>query len=84
MSATNTVTMYDIDTHGCELVRAPFRVRAELRHAPPPHQCGWREPAAFTSDSVQLESFRATTVVSRPTHRIVLRDLIAEITGAKP
>ena len=61
MSAT---TIYDVDTYGCELVRAPFRVRAELRRPPP---CdGWREPKACSSDSVELESFRMTTVVARP------------------
>ena len=61
-------TVYDVDTHGCELVRAPFRVRSELRHAPPAHPDygRWREPKACTSDSVALEDFRMTTVVARP------------------
>lgn len=62
----NTATIYDVDTHGNALVRAPFRVRSELRHAPPPHQNGWRQPAACTSDSVQLDDYRMTTVVARP------------------
>lgn len=61
----STNTIYDVDTHGCELVRAPFRVRTELRHAPPAHQAGWREPAACTTNSVQLDTFRNTTVVGR-------------------
>ena len=65
MSAAHTPTVYDVDTCGTERVRAPFRVRAELRHAPPPHG-GWREPKAITSDSVQLENYRMTTVVCRP------------------
>lgn len=65
MSA-HVATLYDVDTHGCERVRAPFRVRTELRHAPPPHQQGWREPAACVCSSVTLENFRATTVVCRP------------------
>ena len=61
-------TIYDVDTHGCERVLAPFHVRNELRHAPPPHPKygGWREPIACTSDSVELEGYRMTTVVARP------------------
>lgn len=58
----------DVDYSDAGLVRAPFRVRTELRHAPPAHpEYGrWREPKACTSDSVSLETFRATTVVGRP------------------
>ena len=64
----STRTQYDVDTHGCERVLAPFRVRNELRHAPPAHPeyGGWREPIACTSDSVELEDYRRTTVVARP------------------
>jgi hypothetical protein len=76
-------TIYDVDTHGCERVRAPFRVRTELRHAPPPLQCGWREPAACTSDSVQLDSFRMTTVVSRPVAAVSLATH-RQLNGAQP
>ena len=60
-------TVYDVDTYGCEELHAPFRLRIELRHKPPDHpEYGrWREPIACTSDSVELESFRLTTVVAR-------------------
>lgn len=63
-------TIYDVDTYGCEEVLAPFRVRNELRvstdlRRPPP--CGgWHEPIACTSDSLELEDYRMTTVVARP------------------
>ena len=64
----SAATVYDVDTYGCEELHAPFRVRTELRHAPPAHpEYGrWREPIACTSDSVELESYRMTTVVARP------------------
>lgn len=77
-------TLYDVDTHGCELVRAPFRVRTELRYSMPPHQCGWREPAACTSDSVQLENFRTTTTVARTDASAVSRDAHRKLNGAQP
>ena len=76
-------TIYDVDTRGNELVRAPFRVRTELRHAPPPLQSGWREPAACTSDCVQLETFRDTTVVGRAIGAPTLH-IHRQITGAQP
>lgn len=65
--STTTVYDRDVDLSAAGLVRAPFRVRTELRHAPPPHADygGWREPAACTSTSVALETFRDTTVVGR-------------------
>lgn len=67
MSAT---TCYDVDTYGSELVHAPFRVRNELRHAPPHAEYArWREPRACTSDNVELETYRTTSVVSRPLTR---------------
>ncbi len=81
--STALTTIYDVDFHGCELVRAPFRVRSELRHAPPPHQCGWREPLACTSDSVQLDDFRITTTVARHAGTYSLR-VHRQITGAQP
>lgn len=67
MSA-RTVYDHDVDLSDTGLVLAPFRVRTELRHAPPPHQwlTRWREPTACTSDNIQLDNFRASTVVGRP------------------
>lgn len=68
----DTIYDRDVDRSDCGLVSAPLRVRSELRHAAP--RLNWRlknkwhEPAACTSDNVQLETFRATTVVCRPTH----------------
>ena len=79
----DTIYDRDVDRSDCGLVSAPFRVRTELRHAPPPIQTGWREPAACTSDSVQLDDYRMTTVVERPIGAPLLR-IHRQLTGANP
>lgn len=60
-------TVYDRDvdlTDAC-LVRAPFRVRSELRSSPQPGQ-PFTAPVACTSDSIALGDFAGSYAVCQP------------------
>lgn len=60
-----TVYDLDVDTSESGLVRAPFRVRNELRSAPQPGQ-PFEWPTPCTSDCIVLGSFDGSFAVVQP------------------
>lgn len=60
-------TLYDrdVDTSDSGIVRAPFRVRAELRSAPR-RGASFSAPTPCNSDSVALDNFEGSFAVVQP------------------
>lgn len=55
----------DVDLTDAGLVRAPFRVRSELRSAPQPGK-PFTAPVACTSDNLQLGDFAGSFAIVQP------------------